>query len=221
MTKGRYDQEHVERVRHKILNTAKYLFGVQGYRRTTIRQIVEQSGVLTGSIYYLYKNKEDVFQALILSLTQNCIVKIREHCGEESPVFQYAAVCAVELCAVEENPVIRDNYATAYSSPQIFEHMVEQYADMADCIFRGTPWEKGKEARRRQALLIKGMMGSCVSAFYFQRMTDHETDFHECVRGVLEIMGIGSTLIEYTMKQIDAQKQLWISIGHELRDYPV
>ena len=50
-----------DEVRQRILAAAKELFVQQGYKKTTIRQIVEKSGVLTGSIYYFFKNKEDIF----------------------------------------------------------------------------------------------------------------------------------------------------------------
>ena len=43
-----------DEVRQRILAAAKELFVQQGYKKTTIRQIVEKSGVLTGSIYYFF-----------------------------------------------------------------------------------------------------------------------------------------------------------------------
>ena len=44
-----------EETRQKILNTTKKLLRQNGYTKTTIRKIVEESGVLTGSIYYFFK----------------------------------------------------------------------------------------------------------------------------------------------------------------------
>ena len=95
MSKRKEPDSHLELVRHKILETAKALFVKQGYKKTTIRQIVEHSGILTGSIYYLFKNKEDIFQALILELMKSCMDIIEQHFAEESPVFKCAALCMV------------------------------------------------------------------------------------------------------------------------------
>ena len=61
-----------DEVRQRILAAAKELFVQQGYKKTTIRQIVEKSGVLTGSIYYFFKNKEDIFQSLVMELLGQC-----------------------------------------------------------------------------------------------------------------------------------------------------
>ena len=110
MTKKKQPDDHLEIVRHKILDTARALFVQQGYKKTTIRQIVQYSGVLTGSIYYLFRNKEDIFQALILELMKSCIDIIENHCARESAGFKYAALCMVELRAVEANELVRDTF---------------------------------------------------------------------------------------------------------------
>lgn len=46
--------ERMVGVRANILNTAKRLFLEQGYKKTTIRQIVQESGITSGSIYNLF-----------------------------------------------------------------------------------------------------------------------------------------------------------------------
>ena len=98
---GKREENHADRVKYKVLTAAKKLFVRQGYKKTTIRQIVEESGVLTGSIYYLYKNKADIFQALVLSLLRGCVELIDEQYREESPAFKMAAMFMVELKCVE------------------------------------------------------------------------------------------------------------------------
>ena len=76
---------HIQEIRIKILNSAKELLAEEGYRKTTIRKIVERSGVLTGSIYYLFKNKEEIFKSMLLELTKDCQRAIKSRCGSESP----------------------------------------------------------------------------------------------------------------------------------------
>ena len=49
--RGFWMKEHTKEIRQKVLETAKELLIEQGYKKTTIRGIVERSGVLTGSIY--------------------------------------------------------------------------------------------------------------------------------------------------------------------------
>ena len=94
--------DHATVIRGRIMNSAKELLSKEGYSKTTIRKIVEHSGVLTGSIYYFFKNKEDIFRAILLELVRDCINKINLHCRDESPLFKYAAVCQVELKVLAE-----------------------------------------------------------------------------------------------------------------------
>lgn len=46
--------------REKILEKASQLFRTKGYHGTTIRDISEASGILSGSLYAHIKSKEDL-----------------------------------------------------------------------------------------------------------------------------------------------------------------
>lgn len=45
---------HMKGIRNQILRTAEKLFLTQGYKTTTIRQIVQESGITSGSIYNIF-----------------------------------------------------------------------------------------------------------------------------------------------------------------------
>ena len=48
-----------------ILESAKAEFLKKGFHEASLRTIVERAGVTTGSFYWYFKNKEDLFEALI------------------------------------------------------------------------------------------------------------------------------------------------------------
>ena len=54
-----------ERRRAEILAAAGRLFASRGIRETTVRQIAEEVGVLAGSLYYYFTNKESILDALM------------------------------------------------------------------------------------------------------------------------------------------------------------
>ena len=107
MKKKELTGSHLDNVRYRILSSAKELFIQYGYKKTTIRQIVEKSGVLTGSIYYFFKNKEDIFQALILSLLRQCVNLINEHFADSTPAFKYAAMISFALIILTAEGILR------------------------------------------------------------------------------------------------------------------
>ena len=65
--------ERMRQTKNRILETAKDIFLEQGYKRTTIRQIVERSGITSGSIYNIFSSKEEIFSSLVDELMKSCI----------------------------------------------------------------------------------------------------------------------------------------------------
>ena len=51
--------------REKILECAKAEFLEKGFKDASLRQIVKEAGVTTGSFYWYYKSKEELFEAVV------------------------------------------------------------------------------------------------------------------------------------------------------------
>ncbi|AGL01214.1 TetR/AcrR family transcriptional regulator [Desulfoscipio gibsoniae] len=58
MTKRRHEGEQTKQ---HIIDQAKILFSQKGYTGTSIKDICDATGCSKGSIYYHFKNKEDIF----------------------------------------------------------------------------------------------------------------------------------------------------------------
>lgn len=213
--------EHLIKTRRKILNSTKSLLVHYGYKKTTIRKIAEDSGVLIGSIYYIFKNKEDIFQTMILAMVRNCIRKIEEHCPDESPAFRYAAVCTLELKEMEEAPIIRDVYREGYDSTVIFEHMVEQFTLLADHIFKGSSYETDMETYYQNTLLIKGGMRACIGELYFEEKHDAAKSRAALLDMALTLFHVPADERKDVITRVEAQEKLWLKIANELANLPI
>lgn len=51
--------------RNEILDAAKPLFDAKGYHETAISDIVKKMGVAQGTLYYYFKSKDEILEALI------------------------------------------------------------------------------------------------------------------------------------------------------------
>lgn len=51
--------------RSRIVDSARQLFWEQGYESTTLAEIAERSGAMPGSIYYFFKTKEAILDAVV------------------------------------------------------------------------------------------------------------------------------------------------------------
>jgi AcrR family transcriptional regulator len=52
--------------RARLFESAASLIGAQGLHATTIDQIVERAGVAKGTVYYHFRSKDELFQALLV-----------------------------------------------------------------------------------------------------------------------------------------------------------
>lgn len=156
-------------VRKKILDTAKKLFSEQGYKKTTIRQIVQESGITSGSIYNLFDNKDAVFSAIIDDLMGVTVRLVEKNFSEEEPLYQYAAIMALEWFAIEKDEVLRELYYEAYAEPALFENVVKRHLELEARFFGAEELldiDRPEEQHARM-LLSKGAMLSYIESFSF------------------------------------------------------
>jgi AcrR family transcriptional regulator len=57
--------EDKSRRRDEIMAAAKKVFARNGFQATTVAEVAEQAGLASGSIYWYFDSKDDLFQALI------------------------------------------------------------------------------------------------------------------------------------------------------------
>ena len=63
--KMRVVKKHDER-RNEILDAAEKLFAGKGYMKTTIMDILQEVGIAKGTLYYYFKSKEEVMDAVAM-----------------------------------------------------------------------------------------------------------------------------------------------------------
>lgn len=71
----------------EILDTAEPLFAVNGYRKTTVRDITKKMGVAKGMVYYYFTSKEEILEAIINRQSSVLLTNIKQmaHSGDVTP----------------------------------------------------------------------------------------------------------------------------------------
>ena len=92
--------------RTKLLETAISLFGKHGYHSTTVPMIVKASGSSTGSFYFYFKNKEDVFAAALEDFGERISTAINSAIADAGDVLVRRMRAAIErfVTLLAENP---------------------------------------------------------------------------------------------------------------------
>ena len=62
-----------EEMRRRILDASLRLFIQQGYEKTTTRQILNEVGILNGSLYNIYSSKEEIFSDIVMMALEDAI----------------------------------------------------------------------------------------------------------------------------------------------------
>src|SRR5512134_2412985 len=64
--------------REVILDTSAKLFGQHGYKEVSIRDIAQACGMTNAALYYHFKNKEDLFLAMLQRDHEKTLASLRE-----------------------------------------------------------------------------------------------------------------------------------------------
>ncbi|GFZ30237.1 hypothetical protein CSC2_07630 [Clostridium zeae] len=200
----------MDEVKNRILVAAKELFAAQGYKKTTIRQIVEKSGVLIGSIYHFFESKEDIFEALVLILFNRCEALVKERFSEKgNSAMQYALMCAIELKAVEMNELICELYYEAYSSNKIIDKLIVRASERSQLLFEEYNVDYTYEDYYIRTLMIKGAMRSCIASYYQKKDIAYDKMINTFLQISLQAFNVNEAEIQQVTRHIvEMQKEI-------------
>lgn len=81
--------KEAEERKNEILDVAEKLFGQKGYDATSTNDILREIGIARGTLYYHFKSKEDILDAMIERMTGSLVAKAGEIAGKKDvPVLQ-------------------------------------------------------------------------------------------------------------------------------------
>lgn len=108
----------------RILSVCARLFLEQGYKETTVSQIVEASGVARGSYQNFFHTKDRILMEFVEAMFGGQFDKARIIAGANlPPLYIYAVETAIQLAITELNENLREIYIEAYSLPNTAEYI--------------------------------------------------------------------------------------------------
>ena len=110
--------------KRKILTVCVRLFLEQGYKNTSVSQIVDEAGVARGSYLNLFPTKEKILLDLTETMFGGQFGMARSIADTKlPPVYAYALETAIQLTLTELNENLREIYIEAYSLPETSEYI--------------------------------------------------------------------------------------------------
>ena len=87
-----------EERKNEILDAAEKLFGAKGFDHTSTNDILNEIGIARGTLYYHFKSKEDILDAMIERITRQLIAKATDIVQKkEIPVLQRLTMTIMTL----------------------------------------------------------------------------------------------------------------------------
>lgn len=112
-------QKKIERKKQEIIQSAISIIGEKGYHATTLEDIAKNLLMTKGSIYYYFKDKQDLlYQSQVMILKQS-IQNIKEIINQDLPIkekFKKAMVVHIEYLITE-----RTAFGIGARPDQLFE----------------------------------------------------------------------------------------------------
>ena len=122
--------------RKKILSVCVRLFLEQGYKHTSVTQIVEEAGIARGSYQNQFPTKDSILMELVKTMFGRQFSMAWSVTGEHlSPIYTYALETAIQLTLTELNENLRESYIEAYSLPNTAEYIHLKTAEKLKEIF--------------------------------------------------------------------------------------
>ena len=110
--------------KRKILTVCVRLFLEQGYKNTSVSQIVDEAGVARGSYLNLFPTKDRILLELTETMFGGQFGVARSIADSKlPPVYAYAVETAIQLTLTELNENLREIYIEAYSLPETSEYI--------------------------------------------------------------------------------------------------
>ena len=122
--------------KRRILTVCVKLFLEQGYKKTTVAEIVQKAEVSNSSFQNIFRAKDGVLTELVAFMFGTQFDMARKNAGEKLPsVFVYAVETAIQMTLTELNENLREIYIEAYTHEEAAEYIYRQTAKELYSIF--------------------------------------------------------------------------------------
>ena len=113
----------------RILTVCVKLFLEQGYKKTTVAQIVQQASVSNSIFQNIFRAKDGVLTELAQFMFSNQFAMARSTAGTQlPPIYVYAVETAIQMTLTELNENLREIYIEAYTQKEASDYIFRETA---------------------------------------------------------------------------------------------
>lgn len=192
-----YSAEHKEKSRAKIVETARILFNIHGFRGVTIDMVMQEAGLTRGGFYNHFKNKEALYEAAVLGFLTGRGAQWRDEAGIDPSNL---------------NPLMAQHMLDAYLSEQHLEDLKNQ------CPMIALPSDiarSNEQVQRSYQILLESMVG-----LFENSIADGDKQAGTCRQRAMAMAAlcVGGMILARTLPDSDLAKEVRIAAHQAATD---
>lgn len=136
----RRTKEDAEETRHQLLEAAQRVFAEKGVSRTSLQDIAQAAGVTRGAIYWHFKNKAELFNAMMDSAVlpmEQAMQQIGHDVGQD-PLVELERAMLQTMRSIESNARTRAIFEVATLKVEYVDELLAVKQRHVKCYLDGT-----------------------------------------------------------------------------------
>ncbi|MDD2879109.1 MAG: TetR family transcriptional regulator [Rhodoferax sp.] len=136
----RRTKEDAEETRHQLLEAAQRVFAEKGVSRTSLQDIAQAAGVTRGAIYWHFKNKAELFNAMMDSaiLPMEQTMQQLGHDAKQDPLTELERAMLQTMHSIESDARTRAIFEVATLKVEYVDELLAVKERHVQCYLEGT-----------------------------------------------------------------------------------
>jgi TetR/AcrR family acrAB operon transcriptional repressor len=167
---ARRTKEDAEETRHQLLEAAQRVFAEKGVSRTSLQDIAQAAGVTRGAIYWHFKNKAELFNAMMDSAVLPMEQAMRQigHDAAQDPLVELVHAMLQTMRSIESDARTRAIFEVATLKVEYVDELLAVKQRHVKCYLDGTQQMQRSlqdaAARRTVALAVRQRPAGCAAS---------------------------------------------------------
>ena len=157
-------KEKSQQIRETILDVSRRLFIQYGYSATTIRQILQEAGITTGTLYHFFQDKEDILLQIADDHMNDASRLVNSLLPDNrDPSLFYAMEMSLMFTAIEKYEMIAELYLSMYQSWRVIDMICHNHGKINMELFGKSVKGMSDEWWYAHSLAISGIIQNCIA----------------------------------------------------------
>ncbi len=198
------NEQRKREMKDKILRAAALLFKEKGYSKTTMRQISQKAGILTGSLYNVFPGKEDILKTMIDMSYDSALKQYERHFdAKDDLLVALAFPLALEFYSANRNRRAAETLHEAHISWTVVNSMADRTIEWVAGRMEDYGLRQDRSEVKDRFLALLGAVGNLISKTHFSGEGDYKRDLKKSLEVFCALFKLPAYDLDSTVERMD------------------